>query len=341
MSTAKGDSTQNRREGEAALTLIEFLVVLMILGTLAAVLVPKIIRWQREAALRGKEAARAELESAPWPRKKELIVAYPDLVNSRLADGATLLHRAVRGGDTGMVQLLLSKGADPDATDNYDFAPLHWASTEGRTKVGEVLLAGGADVNISGCKVDETPLHRATSEGHKDMVELLLGSGADVNARDKWRRTPLLWAARCGHKDVAELLLAEGAYVSAAAGWSASLHCSVEGWTPVHAACAEGHKHIVELLLSKGAKVNVEAYPDGTPLHMACLFGRTEVVELLLSAGAEVNARDSQGQTPLSLALERGHTETAELLKQHGAKEDAGSTPEESSEDQQTRGGQE
>ena len=49
MNTAKVDSTQDRRERKPALILIEVLVAVIIVGVLAAVFVPKIIRRQREA----------------------------------------------------------------------------------------------------------------------------------------------------------------------------------------------------------------------------------------------------------------------------------------------------
>ena len=43
------------------------------------------------------------------------------------------------------ITTLLEAGADPNARDKYDYAPLHWAAIDGHAKVVEALLKAGAD----------------------------------------------------------------------------------------------------------------------------------------------------------------------------------------------------
>jgi ankyrin repeat protein len=65
----------------------------------------------------------------------------------------------------------------------------------GRTRVAEVLMQRGVEVNGKLSDGGETGLHRASMGGHVDTVKLLLERGALVDARDdRYHGTPLDWA---------------------------------------------------------------------------------------------------------------------------------------------------
>ena len=77
---------------------------------------------------------------------------------------------------------------------SFDFGEgmtaLHWAADRGRTKVAEILLSEGFDVNaLDDC--GQTPLHYACSCGHLEMVSLLLDHKADSAIKDEDGCTPL------------------------------------------------------------------------------------------------------------------------------------------------------
>ena len=47
----------------------------------------------------------------------------------------------------------------------------------------------------------ETPLHAAARKGNTKMIQLLVAAGADVNAKDQDDKTPLYIAKKKDHKD--------------------------------------------------------------------------------------------------------------------------------------------
>lgn len=89
-----------------------------------------------------------------------------------------------------MAEILLSNGADVNATNDQDFTLLHYAAFRGQANIAKILLDKGADVNTR-TKYEQTPLHRAALNGQVTMVDILLANGADVNAKDRLGETPL------------------------------------------------------------------------------------------------------------------------------------------------------
>jgi ankyrin repeat protein len=90
-----------------------------------------------------------------------------------------------------------------------DNSPLHFAVLSGSTELVRLLISNGADVNASSADGD-TPLHTASKEGFSDLVWLLGYNGADVEARNELGRTALHIAAFRGNAEVVELLLRAG-----------------------------------------------------------------------------------------------------------------------------------
>ena len=123
-----------------SLTLIEVLVALIILGAMAAVFVPKIVRRKREA-----DAQIAFDHMFTYSAQaKELLAAFPELVNARDQEGWTALHCAAGMGRVDMAALLLAKGADPNAKNNEGRTPLALAEEKGHTERVELLKQHGA-----------------------------------------------------------------------------------------------------------------------------------------------------------------------------------------------------
>ncbi|KAA0145905.1 hypothetical protein FNF29_08348 [Cafeteria roenbergensis] len=142
--------------------------------------------------------------------------------------GATSLDRAALRGHKETVELLLDRGADPEAKDHVSAVSLPAAQTgpQGRHRPARDRV--GDDAVRATTK---TAVIKAAIAGHKDTMELLLDRGADLDAKDHSGNTALLVAADRGHKDTVELLLDRGADLEAknSAGKNALALCASLG----------------------------------------------------------------------------------------------------------------
>ncbi|KAJ3019537.1 UNVERIFIED_CONTAM: hypothetical protein HDU68_010612 [Siphonaria sp. JEL0065] len=84
---------------------------------------------------------------------------------------------------------------------------------------------------------------------------------------------------------------------------------SKQGFTPIHAACANNHLPLLSLLfldalvLPDDFNNTVSMNEDGgSPVHWACLNGHVEIVKLLVKFGANVSKRNLEGKSALGLA---------------------------------------
>ena len=109
--------------------------------------------------------------------KKFLVEEKGFNVDEDQGKGFNALMIAARSGKIKGVELLLDLGADPNAKDNYDWTPLHWASHYGKTEAIELLLKAGSDVDAKNNN-GYTPLHLTSSNGKTEAIELLKRFGA-------------------------------------------------------------------------------------------------------------------------------------------------------------------
>jgi len=102
-----------------------------------------------------------------------------------LLDRLNKIHDAARRGDIEMMSLWLSR--DPglvNAKDRYGHTPLHIAAIYERTKIVDLLLEKGTDINIKSTS-GATALNYAQAHGQVEVAKLLIRKGADQSAR-KW-----------------------------------------------------------------------------------------------------------------------------------------------------------
>ncbi len=131
---------------------------------------------------------------------------HTEIVQLLVSKGADIspLHFALYMKDETKARSLIEGGADVSRRTPYGTTPLDRAVVAGFKDIVELLIAKGADVNAKD-NWDWTPLHSAVY-GHKEIVELLIAKGADVNAGDGAGRTPLWYAEKEGYTEIVELL---------------------------------------------------------------------------------------------------------------------------------------
>lgn len=306
--------------------------------------------------------------------------------------GNTALHLAVASRRPRIILFLLEKGASIDVANDEGFTPLqmaantdnceaislilqHCAFREARSIAGptalqyaawkghwiafDLLLIGGADINVWNNQ-GETLLHeQARTSTNTSIATKLLDQGGNIEARTSQGYTPLQCAAITGNKTMFQLLLDRGAKIGVVtAKGETILHItppsnqdcleilktaldegldaratSSQGWTPLHQTVWTGTgaldlstdktSEYIQLLLSNGASIN-DCSTSGiveTPLHLATTspIPRPSLVQFLIKQGSNVNTTNGEGKTALHLAAERGREPLFRTLLEAGA----------------------
>ncbi|PKA56999.1 E3 ubiquitin-protein ligase KEG [Apostasia shenzhenica] len=249
--------------------------------------------------------------------------------------GQTLLHLAIAGRRSDLVQLILEFGADVDAGSSAGStpSPLEAAAAAGEASIVELLLARGASTERSSGSAFG-PLHHASMGGHAGVIKMLLLKGAAAESPAADGRTALHLAAEGRRRDCAEELLTAGARADVRGG--AGLD------TPLHAAAAAGDETMARLLLENGyaglrevrngaGKTAYDVAVEegngklfdllkmGESLSAAARKGEGRAAERAIEMGSAVDGRDGRGWTALMRAGFKGRVELIRVLLEKGA----------------------
>jgi ankyrin repeat protein len=189
-----------------------------------------------------------------------------------------------------------------DAVEAVASSPAHAAAIQ----IVDLLLSRGADPNMAGAD-GFTPLIEACTHHEEDIVKRLLDHGADVNAATAYYATPLMFAADCNDTGVISILLARGADVHAkdAEGDTALIHAVQQNSAPVvlfllqHGVDANERGHygltglmitedpaVLRTLLDHGGDCNARSESGVTPLGFAKIYANPTILRILKRAGA-------------------------------------------------------
>ncbi len=136
---------------------------------------------------------------------------YRDQVNEPTSDGSTPLHWAAARGDATSVSSLLLAGADINARDEEQTAPLSYSFLSIHSAAAKVLLKAGADRTAPNIYGNE-PLHYAGNRAQDDLgpMDDLIRGGALIDCTNKEGYTPLFYAINANKVRSVEFLLDRG-----------------------------------------------------------------------------------------------------------------------------------
>lgn len=211
--------------------------------------------------------------------------------------GDTALHVAARYGRSGVIRLLLQRGAARGVENDVGDTPLHTAARSGEAQAVEAFLDCGDDPNRETSEGD-TPLHVAAREGWVSVIEALARRGAVVGLLGAGRSTALHEAAAGGRLEVVQALLRLGADPNAKEGLGGNtcLHVAMV-WCP-----PDEKDAVIRALNDAGANPETVNEEGLTPDVMASRMGYSTVSEHLTSCTCpRPSAQGSPGAVLLSV----------------------------------------
>lgn len=204
--------------------------------------------------------------------------------NSRLTVGWTILHMASEKGNSELVELLLSKGANIEAKDLYGKTPLFYAFNK---DILRNFISKGVDVNVRDNN-NNAVIFEIAGMLDKDTMKYCLSKGINPDIKDKEGNSLLQFMALYGEKDIVKLLVSKGADVHSVNNNNTAV---------IHSAVLSGKVDIVRFLVNKGADLTIEDKNGNTVLHyavqgkIAYSFNkkRIELIDYILSQGIDIN----------------------------------------------------
>ena len=233
--------------------------------------------------------------TANRPAAAKALLELGAKVNAPSPMGSALTMAETEGNEA-LAQLLLERGAAPEADRRDGIQPLMLAAWHGQVEVTRKLLDKGARVNAKN-NDGATALAYAARGGSAPTIRLLLERGAAVDAADSRGWTPLMYAAANGHATAANVLLAKGAKCGAR---------EKQGRTPLLLSAAYGADgETTKCLLDGGADVSAKDDRGRTALATARVRSHGAVTELLKGNGpaAAIKPRAPREAAVAGLAL--------------------------------------
>jgi len=228
-----------------------------------------------------------------------------DYVADRIGTGLMI---AAWNGDIEMMELFVSRGANPRRVNANGEQALQLAAWNGKTAAVHWLLDHGAVLN----RDDKhwSALHYAVFNGHVELAKELIALGADVNARSPNGATPLMMAAREGHDDLARVLLESGADTHLQGDW---------GDTALTFAMRYDHYRIGKMISTpEEFEIAVKAPKEkfGEPSRSVVAPSRiTQILQQIREAGANgADAADLRRQLHAAIAEFRGAPKPQALI---------------------------
>ena len=180
----------------------------------------------------------------------------------------TALHYAIWADYKKVIPLLLEKGADLEARDDYYVTPLHVAAELGDSRTAALLIARGAKTNSRDC-YNQTPLHAALLDPRGTPAGTNSTTEVSSDARTFDTSIACIDTKTGGRSETVHCLIQSGANIDAQ-----DYRCQ----TPLHYAVVNGRVALARYLVEKGADREARDQNTCTPFDLAIHLGNEEMI---------------------------------------------------------------
>ena len=217
-----------------------------------------------------------------------------DLPNN---SGRTPLYYAALKGNLGMVDYLLSEGADPNFPDDDKLAPIHvcFSSTNDHSMAMlDLMIKHNGNVMLED-ELGKVPMNYAITKGVLPLVEKL-ATGTDMAHTTNTGDTFLIQAVRQKHGSLIEYFLTHliDDHINTT---------NKKGSSALTVAVLNKDFPTVSSLLSKGANPNVGHAHGLSNLAYATIASTGKIMDILMRNGADLDFVSKEGLSSISLAV--------------------------------------
>ena len=198
------------------------------------------------------------------------------------------------------MHVLIEHGGDVNAKSKAGNTPLVAACSSRKFDVAKMLVAAGADPNLS--SQNWAPLPWVIDSGDEELVRFMLQHGADPNGKSTNGWINMFYAVNKPFEKIVKLLLESGGNPD---------QKDVNGQTLLEFACRTGRPEMVKAVLGGGANPNQK----GQQYPIYHCMNQPENLKLLLEASADLKLHPGL----IELATCKNQIEVVKTLRQYGA----------------------
>ncbi|XDD51890.1 ankyrin repeat domain-containing protein [Leptospira sp. WS92.C1] len=215
--------------------------------------------------------------------------------------GETPLHKVVLNNDVSFLRFLLSRGADPNLSDDRGETPLITAVYGLSLESLSVLIQAKADLNAE-TKSGLNAAIVASDLCSLPTLKILKKAGINFNRRTQKGLFAMFTAVRRCNSKLIQYLIDAGA----------SIHSATNtGMTPLMYALKRGNLEIVPFLLEQGSSVQAQDQSGNDAMYYLIRFSWRDTTTIrniaiqFIEKGSPPNREYQDGTTPLFLLLKK------------------------------------